>query len=79
MQYLRINDLCRLLRISKPTLWRLRRTSDFPEPTNVAERVIAWRRLEIEDWLRSRSTVSRVASSRPSRVSSRPSQRDIED
>lgn len=58
LQYLRASDVCRLLRISKPTLWRLRRTRGFPEPTEVTDRLIAWRRSEVEEWL------ERVASGR---------------
>ena len=55
LQLLRVADVCRLLRISKPTLWRLRRAHDFPEPMEVTERVIAWRKAEVEGWLRERS------------------------
>jgi predicted DNA-binding transcriptional regulator AlpA len=54
LQLLRINDVCKLLRISKPTLWRLRRASDFPEPTEVTDRLIAWRKSEVEEWLMTR-------------------------
>lgn len=66
LQYLRVNDVCRLLRISKPTLWRLRRTHGFPEPTEVTERVIAWRRSEVEEWLKERDRNGRAASGRRS-------------
>lgn len=55
LQLLRVADVCRLLRISKPTLWRLRRAHDFPEPMEVTDRVIAWRKAEVEGWLRERS------------------------
>jgi predicted DNA-binding transcriptional regulator AlpA len=55
LQFLRVNDVCRLLRISKPTLWRLRRANAFPEPTELTDRVIAWRRSEVEAWLRARA------------------------
>ena len=51
LQLLRVNDICRLLRISKPTFWRLRRTQDFPTPTRLTDRVIAWSKREVEDWL----------------------------
>jgi predicted DNA-binding transcriptional regulator AlpA len=54
LQFLRPSDVCRLLRISKPTLWRLRRTTGFPEPTELTDRVIGWRRSEIEVWLATR-------------------------
>jgi predicted DNA-binding transcriptional regulator AlpA len=59
LQLLRVADVCRLLRISKPTLWRLRRANDFPEPTEVTDRVIAWRKSEVELWLRGRSAGQR--------------------
>ncbi len=54
MQLLTVTDVCKMLRISKPTLWRIRRAGDFPEPTTVTQRVFGWRRLEIEFWLASR-------------------------
>jgi len=54
LQLLRIEDVCRLLCISKPTLWRLRRRSGFPSPTAVTERVVAWRESEIQTWISTR-------------------------
>jgi prophage regulatory protein len=54
LQYLRIRDVCRLLRISKPTLWRLRQSSDFPAPTQLSDRAIGWSRDEIQSWLDTR-------------------------
>ncbi|MDB6090859.1 MAG: helix-turn-helix protein [Gammaproteobacteria bacterium] len=54
LQYLRISDVCRLLRISKPTLWRLRQSSDFPAPTRLSDRAIGWSRNEIQTWVDAR-------------------------
>ena len=54
LQLLRISDLCRLLRISKPTLWRLRQRADFPVPTEISHRVIGWPRVEIQSWMNTR-------------------------
>ena len=54
LQYLRISDVCRLLRISKPTLWRLRQSSDFPAPTQLSDRAIGWSRTEIQTWVDAR-------------------------
>ena len=54
LQFLRIGDVCRLLRISKPTLWRLRQSSDFPAPTQLSNRAIGWSRTEIQTWVESR-------------------------
>jgi prophage regulatory protein len=51
---LRISDVCQWLQISKPTLWRLRRDADFPEPIEISERAIGWPREEIQSWLDSR-------------------------
>jgi predicted DNA-binding transcriptional regulator AlpA len=66
LQFLRVNDVCRLLRISKPTLWRLRRANAFPEPTELTDRVIAWRRSDVEAWLRARDQAGRASSIRAS-------------
>lgn len=54
LQLLTVTDVCKMLRISKPTLWRLRRSGDFPDPTTVTERIFGWRRWEIDEWLASR-------------------------
>jgi predicted DNA-binding transcriptional regulator AlpA len=35
-------------------LWRMRRAHDFPEPTEVTHRIVAWRKSEVEEWLRTR-------------------------
>ena len=50
----RIADVCRWLKISKPTFWRLRREADFPTPIAITERVIGWPREEIQAWLDAR-------------------------
>ena len=59
LQLLTVTDVCKLLRISKPTLWRLRRSGNFPEPTTVTERIFGWRRWEIDAWLASRPSSRR--------------------
>lgn len=69
LQFVRVNDVCRLLRISKPTLWRLRRAHAFPEPTELTDRVIAWQRSEVEAWLRERA---RGGDSGAARASNQP-------
>ena len=51
---MRIGDVCRWLKISKPTFWRLRREADFPTPIAITERVIGWPREEIQSWLEAR-------------------------
>lgn len=53
LQLLRIADLCRLLRVSKPTLWRMRRNPAFPRPAHISPGVMGWYASEIEVWLAS--------------------------
>lgn len=55
LQLLTMSDVCGLLRISKPTLWRLRRAGNFPEPTIVTERILGWRRSEVDAWIAARA------------------------
>jgi predicted DNA-binding transcriptional regulator AlpA len=59
LQLLTVTDVCKLLRLSKPTLWRLRRSGNFPDPTTVTERIFGWRRFEIDAWLASRPSQRR--------------------
>ena len=54
LQFLRIRDVCQMLRISKPTLWRLRRSADFPAPTQLSDRAIGWSRDDIQTWVAAR-------------------------
>jgi prophage regulatory protein len=54
LQFLRIRDVCQMLRISKPTLWRLRRSPDFPVPTQLSDRAIGWSRDDIQTWVAAR-------------------------
>jgi predicted DNA-binding transcriptional regulator AlpA len=47
-----------LVRLSQPTIDRLRRRKQFPEPLVVGLRRIAWRASTIEQWLNSRPTAA---------------------
>jgi prophage regulatory protein len=42
------------VRLSDPTIFRLRRKGKFPQPIILGERRIAWREAEIDEWLASR-------------------------
>ena len=55
LQFLRVAEVCALLRISRPTLWRLRRDREFPLPTSLSRRSIGWRRTDVESWLDARA------------------------
>jgi predicted DNA-binding transcriptional regulator AlpA len=53
IQIIRLDELSKLLCISKPTLWRWRRDSSigFPFPILLGSRLVGWRLIEIEKWL----------------------------
>lgn len=55
LQFLRVADVCALLRISRPTLWRLRRADEFPAPTCLSRRSIGWLRKDVASWARTRA------------------------
>ncbi|MEO8313306.1 MAG: AlpA family phage regulatory protein [Pseudomonadota bacterium] len=65
LEILRPADVCTLLRISRPTLWRLRRAGEFPNPAKLSKRSIGWRRVQVEAWItaRSQSTLNRSETS----------------
>jgi prophage regulatory protein len=42
------------VRLSEPTIYRLRRRGKFPDPIILGERRIAWRESEVDAWLASR-------------------------
>ena len=51
---LRLADLEAMLGLSKVTIWRLRRSGDFPQPIKISARSLGWRAGVIQDWLDSR-------------------------
>ncbi len=58
------------VRLSEPTIYRLRRKNDFPEPIVLGERRIAWWNSEVDKWLADRkptAALSRRSAGRPTR------------
>lgn len=54
MKIIRIKELAEMLSISKTTIWRMRRSDEFPQPLKIGSRMIAWDLAVIEDWLNSK-------------------------
>lgn len=56
---LTVRDVQRLLRISNPTLSRLRadKNAQFPKPIAVTAKAVRWRRSDVEAWLESRKVL----------------------
>lgn len=52
--YLSSKEITIKLGISHTTLWRLRRSGEFPEPIQLSTRRIGWREDEVEQYLESR-------------------------
>ena len=41
--------------LSIPTIWRLRRRGDFPQPFRLSRGAIAWLEADIDNWIASRA------------------------
>lgn len=48
-------DVFKLTTLSRTTIWRLRKLSDFPAPVQLSRGRVAFRRREILAWLRDRT------------------------
>jgi prophage regulatory protein len=48
------DDLKRLVPLSVTTIWRMERRGEFPRRIAISPKRVAWRRNEIEAWLRLR-------------------------
>jgi prophage regulatory protein len=58
---LRLADVCRLLGLSRSTVYQRIARACFPAPVRVSERAVRWSEEDVEDWLRalSRGTAKR--------------------
>jgi prophage regulatory protein len=54
------NDLKRFVPLSRTTVWRLERRGEFPRRISISDKRVAWRRSEIEQWLKKRAALSRA-------------------
>ena len=48
---LRPQDVLKVLGISRTTLARWRAAGRFPKPIRLGERILAWRRVDVESWI----------------------------
>jgi len=55
----RANDLCKILGVSRSTLWRMEKNGILPEKISITgARAVGWRSSEINDFVNSRKAVS---------------------
>ena len=57
-EFYRITDVCAVLGVGRSTVYKLIQTdSDFPQKVQISSRAVRWRRVDIEEWVRSRTAV----------------------
>lgn len=64
--------VAKLLGVSKPTVWRLRRAGNFPAPISLSPGRVGFRASDIGEWLASRKTVGCKTNSDPTAPKSAP-------
>lgn len=52
--YMRQKELMKLVPFSSATLWRLVQKNKFVQPVRLSERITAWNRAEVHQWLRAK-------------------------
>ena len=57
MRFLRIDEVMTRVGLSRPTIWRLERSNEFPRRRQLGQNSVAWLEDEIEEWIRSRKVV----------------------
>lgn len=55
MQLLSVRDVASRLAVSRSSIYRLLKESDFPKPLRIGEGRTAWREDEIVAWIEARS------------------------
>jgi prophage regulatory protein len=53
---IRFPELQKIVGLSRTSIWRLERQRKFPAHLNLSSRAVAWRRREVEQWLRERTS-----------------------
>lgn len=56
---LKQDDLMEFMKISRATLWRIRRHKDFPKPV-ILLGCKRWRRAEVESWLEEKKEETKI-------------------
>jgi prophage regulatory protein len=56
---LRIRGVMRITGLGRSTIYRLMTDKQFPSPVRLTQRLVAWRRSDLERWTQARPTVSR--------------------
>ena len=57
MRFLRIDEVIEKVGLSRPTIWRLEQTGEFPQRRQLGKNSVAWLEEEVEEWMRKREVV----------------------
>lgn len=55
MKILRISDVCNRLGVSRATIWRRQKHSDFPKPISLGGRIVGISEAELDEWIKNRA------------------------
>jgi len=53
-QILKLSEVAKLTRLSRATVYRASRNGSFPAAVRLSQRVMGWRRSDVEQWLQTR-------------------------
>ncbi|MDC4236826.1 helix-turn-helix transcriptional regulator [Pasteurella multocida] len=62
MQLIKLNQVMGKTTLSKSTIYRLIKTSDFPRPKKLSLRAVAWLESEVDEWIEERSSACKAVS-----------------
>lgn len=54
LQILDVSQVQQMVGLSKPTIYRLMKVGEFPRPIRLSQCRVAWRLIDLENWLHSR-------------------------
>ncbi len=57
MRFLRIDEVIDKVGLSRPTIWRLEQSGEFPKRRQLGKNSVAWLEEEVEEWMREREVV----------------------
>lgn len=62
MQLIKLRQVMAKTTLSKSTIYRLIKSSDFPQPKKLSVRAVAWVESEVDEWIEGRSSACRSIS-----------------
>lgn len=54
LNMIRLPEVCKKVGLSKPSIYRLMKSNDFPQSSKIGSRAIAWTESQIDEWILSK-------------------------